>query len=136
MKDYSDIIGLEHYEPKNHKRMSMYARAAQFAPFAALTGYEEEIEEEGRLTNRKVELSEYEKNILDNKVNYLKDNLNSKVKIIYFIKDLKKEGGSYNEITTNIKIIDSVNKYIKLKNNDIIDIENIYDIVIIDEKNL
>lgn len=55
MGKYDDIINLPHYEPKNHKRMSMYARAAQFAAFAALTGYEETVKETERLTTARVE---------------------------------------------------------------------------------
>ena len=56
MGKYDDIINLPHYEPKKHKRMSMYARAAQFAPFAALTGYDESIKETARLINEEVEI--------------------------------------------------------------------------------
>ena len=57
MNDYSDIINLPHYEPK-HPRMSRYQRAAQFAPFAALTGYEDEIKEVSRTTNKRIEYNE------------------------------------------------------------------------------
>ena len=55
MGKYDDIINLPHYEPKNHKRMSMYARAAQFAPFAALTGYDDSVKETARLTNKRID---------------------------------------------------------------------------------
>ena len=58
MGKYDDIINLEHFEPKNHKRMSTYQRAAQFSPFAALTGYDDLVNETIRITNDKIELSE------------------------------------------------------------------------------
>ena len=53
--NYEDIINLPHYEPKYHPRMSKHNRAAQFAPFAALTGYEEQVKETARLTEKKIE---------------------------------------------------------------------------------
>ena len=55
MRNYDDIIKLEHYEPKNHPRMSMKARAAQFAPFAALTGFGDAVKETARLNEEKYE---------------------------------------------------------------------------------
>ena len=57
-KNYDDIINLRHYEPKKHKRMSREARSAQFAPFAALTGYNDAIKETARLTTQRIELDE------------------------------------------------------------------------------
>ena len=57
MKSYDNIIELPHFEPKYHQRMSIYNRSAQFAPFAALTGYEDAVKEKGRLTDNKIELT-------------------------------------------------------------------------------
>ena len=104
---YDDIINLEHYEPRFHKRMDRYNRSAQFSSFAALKGYEEMVEEEARLTSKKKELTEEEKNILDNKLSLIMNNINEKplIKILYFISDNKKSGGSYKEIVNNIKRI-------------------------------
>lgn len=95
--NYEDIINLPHYEPKHHPRMSKYNRAAQFAPFAALTGYEEQVRETARLTDKKLEIDDGLKEILSNKLNYIQDNLNikSELNFIYFISDLRKSGGKY-----------------------------------------
>ena len=61
MDDYKDIINLPHHISKKRPQMSLYARSAQFAPFAALTGYSDEVKEKARLTNKRIELSEEEK---------------------------------------------------------------------------
>lgn len=137
MNNYDDIINIKHFEPK-HKRMSRYNRAAQFAPFAALTGYEDSIKETARLTSKKIEIDESKKELLDFKLQLLKQNIKNKplVKIMYFIKDNKKSGGSYEEIIGNITKIDEYKKNIIINNikinfNDIIDInsDEINDIV-------
>ena len=132
MKDYKDIINIEYDGPKNHVRMTRENRAAQFASFRALTGYEDELKEVRRRVDSKIILSEDKKELLDKKINDVLKNLNKKIKIIYFIKDIKKNGGFYKTIETNIKKIDSVNKEIILINNKKIKIENILDIEIID----
>ena len=58
MENYDDIINLPHYEPKHHPRMSMWNRAAQFAPFAALTGYDDAIKESGRLVENQTNMAD------------------------------------------------------------------------------
>lgn len=132
MNDYSDIIDLEHYEPKYHERASMDKRAAQFAPFAALTGYEDAVIETGRITDRKIELSEEDKFNLDEKINYLEENKDNQIMITitYFVKDEKKSGGKYIQISEVVKRIDNVNRFIKLNNNEIIKFDDIYNIVL------
>lgn len=127
---YLDIIDLPHYEPKYHPRMSIMQRSAQFAPFSALTGYEDLVEETSRITEKKKSLSEYEQNILNEKLSILQKNINNKpnVTFTYFVKDEKKSGGKYIKIASSIKSIDLVNRFIKLTNNQIIKIENIYNI--------
>ena len=128
--NYEDIKNLPHYEPKYHPRMSFYQRAAQFAPFAALTGYEELVRESSRLTDRKIELSEYERSILDEKLLLIQNNIKIRPEIIitYFIKDKKKSGGKYITITSNIKSVDLINRFIKLVSNQKILIDDIYDL--------
>ena len=128
--NYEDIKNLPHYEPKYHPRMSSYQRAAQFAPFAALTGYEELVRESSRLTDRKIELSEYERSILDEKLLLIQNNIKIRPEIIitYFIKDKKKSGGKYITITSNIKSVDLINRFIKLVSNQKILIDDIYDL--------
>ena len=106
MNKYSDIINLS--RPKsNRPSMSIEARAAQFAPFSALTGYGEAIKEVGRVTNQKLELSDARIDIINEKLNDLKNNLNRKVKLTYFVKDKLKDGGEYITEEVYIKKIDS-----------------------------
>ena len=70
-KNYDDIINLPHYVSKKRPQMSIEARSAQFAPFAALTGYDEKVKETARLTDRKIELEDGQKEILNNKLLYI-----------------------------------------------------------------
>lgn len=97
MNKYEDIINLPHYDPIYHPRMSIDIRTGQFAPFAVLTGYDEEIEETARLTTRKYILDEENINKISENLNIIKEdiNKNSELKITYFIADLKKDGGKY-----------------------------------------
>lgn len=117
--NYEDIINLPHYEPKNHPRMSNYNRAAQFAPFAALTGYEEQVKETARLTDKKVEIDEGLRNLINSKLQIIDRNIKSRpeVTITYFVKDKKKNGGCYVTITDNVKKVDSIEKIIVLSDN-------------------
>ena len=100
-KNYDDIINLPHYVSKKRPQMSIEARSAQFAPFAALTGYDEKVKETARLTDRKIELEDGQKEILNNKLLYILENIEEKPEITftYFIKDTKKSGGKYIEKT-------------------------------------
>lgn len=132
MGKYDDIINLDYFEPKNHKRMSTYQRAAQFSPFAALTGYDDLVNETVRITHDKIELSEYEKSLVNEKLVKIKSNIESLpcVSITYFSKDKIKSGGKYNTIYGYVKSIDMINRFIKLSNNSIIYIDDIYNIEI------
>lgn len=118
MNDYSDIIKLEHPTSKVHKRMSIEARSAQFAPFSALTGFSEEIDEVKRITYDRIILSDEAKERISNTLtyinNHIKDNLYLKVK--YFVPDNKKNGGSYKEVLGFIKKIDTFNNIIVFTN--------------------
>lgn len=130
MNNYSDIINLPHHKSKKHPPMSMEARAAQFAPFAALTGYEDNIKETARLTDNKIIIDEEEKEILNAKLITIEENINNnpKIEITYFIKDSKKEGGKYITSNIHIKKIDKLNSYIYTKENVIININDIINI--------
>ena len=88
--------------------MAMIDRAAQFAPFAALTGYDDAITETGRLTGTKLELSEETKERIDLKINYLIDNIeeNPEITVTYFVPDKRKSGGEYLIVTGKLKKID------------------------------
>ena len=131
--EYEDIINLEHYELKYHSRMSKENRAAQFAPFSALTGYEEQIQETGRFTTKKKILDEDKIELINNNLLLIENNIkdNPLVSVIYFIKDSKKDGGRYIEYTDNIKKIDKINKELIFKSNIIIKINNIISINLI-----
>jgi len=109
---YDDVINRQHPTSKKHPRMSNMNRAAQFAPFAALTGYEESIEETARLTDRRIELSEYEIEELNAKLNFIQEHIKEcpKVTIIYFQPDERKEGGAYITITGKARRIDEANR--------------------------
>ena len=133
MNKYEDIINLPHYEPKYHSRMSIDKRAGQFAPFAALTGYDEEIEETARLTTRKHILDEESVDKLNENLNIINENVNKhlEIKITYFIADLKKEGGKYINKTGKVKTLDLVKGYIKMVDNDKIYLDDITEIVIL-----
>ena len=111
---YENIINLPHYELKYHKRMIAQVRAAQFSPFAALTGYSESIKETSRMTERKIELSEDIKNKINESLLIINNNIKNKplIRVLYFEKDKKKSGGKHIEYECNVKEIDSINKCI------------------------
>ena len=129
-KDYSDIINLPHFESKKHPRMSIEARSAQFAPFAALTGYDDAIKETARLTDKKIEIDEGLKIILNNKLQYILKNidLNPIITFTYFKKDSKKSGGKYIEKEGIVKKIDNIEGNIILKDKTKIKIEDLINI--------
>lgn len=116
-KNYDDIINLPHYISKKHPQMSIEARSAQFAPFSALTGYDDAIKETARITDKRIEIDEGLKFILNNKLQYILDNIkfNPEITFTYFIYDNKKTGGKYIEKTGIVKKIDVVEQYVMLK---------------------
>ena len=113
---YVDILFLPHPVSKKHPPMDRSVRAAQFSPFAALTGYEAAVQEAGRLTDRFVELEEYERAVLDQSLQQLKQCLRECSKqncsewpvitVTYFQPDARKEGGAYVQICGSIRRID------------------------------
>ena len=107
--DYSDIINLPHHVSKNHPQMSREARAAQFAPFAALTGYDDVIHETARLTDEQVELEEYDSERLNRKFAELMTILDDhpEITVSYFLPDERKAGGSYTTVSGTVKKIDT-----------------------------
>jgi len=111
---YADIIYLPHHTAANRPHMSLYDRAAQFSPFAALTGFDGVIAETARLTDRKVELSESEKILLDQKLTLIDDVIQDKhhpeITVVYFVPDYLKEGGEYEEYTGQVRKIDPIER--------------------------
>ena len=111
---YADIIHLPHHKAANRPHMSLYDRAAQFSPFAALTGFDGVIAETARLTDRKGELSESEKILLDQKLTLIDDVIQDKhhpeITVVYFVPDYLKEGGEYEEYTGKVRKIDPIER--------------------------
>ncbi len=130
---YEDIINLPHHISKKHPQMTMESRTAQFAPFAALVGYEDAVEETARLTTKRIELNEEEKNILDMKLQMLKEQMHvqiyPEISVMYFVPDLKKEGGKYIKISGTIKKIDEYKQLLILDDKTQIPISEIISIV-------
>ena len=126
--NYDDIINMPRHISSKHPQMKIIDRAAQFAPFAALTGHKESINEASRITDSKKELDENQKEILNNKLNYILLNLDKllEIKITYFQADLKKSGGKYVTGLASIKKIDEYNKVLVLNNGKKIKIDDLY----------
>lgn len=120
---YDDMLHLPHHRSSRHPHMTMENRAAQFSPFAALTGYEDAVEEAKRLTDKKVELDENEKEILDRRLRYIRTQKDQDITVTWFVPDDRKEGGSYKTATGTVKKMDS--RRILMKNGEDILIENI-----------
>ena len=129
---YDDIIDLPHPTSQNHPRMSLYDRAAQFSPFAALTGHSAAIADTGRLTDRRVELDEYEMARVDAELQRLQELLpgGPTASITYFVPDERKNGGSYQTVTGEVKRIDAVSGMIQMTDRREIPIEDVFSIKI------
>ena len=128
--DYKDIIDMPRHVSTVHKQMDLYSRSAQFAPFAALTGYGDIVSETARLTEKKAELDESYKEKLNRKLQILKDKIGEspKVSFTYFVQDLKKTGGAYITAVGVIKKIDEYKKTVLLTDGKVIPIEEIFSI--------
>ena len=131
-RKYDDIIALPHPEPRTHPRMSLHDRAAQFSPFAALTGHSAAIAETGRLTDSRITLDESEMARVDAELQHLQELLPSRptVSITYFVPDERKAGGSYQTVTGTVRRIDTVNGVLLLTDRREIPIADIFDISI------
>ncbi len=125
---YDDIINLPHPTSTKHPRMSLYNRAAQFSPFAALTGHEAAIAETARLTERKIEQSEDVINRLNEKLQIIADNFDTEVTITYFVPDERKSGGAYVSHTGTVKRIDDYERTVVMTDKTVIPIEQISEI--------
>ena len=134
--DYSDIIDLPHHVSKRHARMPMHNRAAQFAPFAALTGYESVIHEAARLTEHKTELEEFAQKRLNRSMAWIRENIARKpiVTITYFVPDKKKSGGSYEMLQDWVKDIDAAHRILIMGSKRKISLDMITEICINNEE--
>ena len=116
-RKYNEIMGLPHHVSKTRPQMPMSDRAAQFAPFAALTGYDSAIKETGRLTDERIELDEEALTALDRKYQLLMDTLDDapEVTITYFQPDERKAGGKYVSATGAVKKVDDFERRITMR---------------------
>lgn len=127
---YDDILYLPHPVSARHPQMPLADRAAQFSPFAALTGYEAAIRETARLTKERVELDESRKEILDERLQMIRENLSEKpeVTFTYFQPDERKSGGAYLTVTGRVKKMDGYERRILLEDGTVVPLEELIDI--------
>ena len=127
---YDEIMELPHHVSKTRPQMPMSDRAAQFAPFAALTGYDSAIKETGRLTDERIALDEEALTALDRKYQLLMDTLDDapEVTIIYFQPDERKAGGQYVSATGTVKKVDTFGRRILLQDGTRIPLDSVYDL--------
>jgi hypothetical protein len=127
VRRYDDIINLPHHVSKSKPHMSALNRAAQFSPFAALTGYDGAIKETARLTTKRMELDEAEKTVLDEKLRIVQEQLSSQaeIEITYFLPDEMKTGGAYVSAIGIVKKIDRYERIVVMRDETRIPIEDI-----------
>ena len=127
---YEDIINLPHHVSPTRPRMSRADRAAQFSPFAALSGYGDAVQETARLTNQRIELDEGAKAALDEKLRLLAEVIEDRPEaaITYFLPDRKKAGGEYVTATGQVKKVDAVAQELVMANGRIIPIADIIEV--------
>lgn len=133
MGNYDDIINLPHHVSTKHPRMSALDRAAQFSPFAALTGHRAAITETARLTDARPQLDENRKEELDENLQIILAHLSlePEVCITYFVPDKKKSGGSFLQVRGLVKKIDEAGHKVILNNGTDISIDDIYEMEVI-----
>lgn len=129
-KEYEDIIDLPHHVSTRHPKMSLIARAAQFSPFAALTGYNAAIKETARLTDERVELTEYTKDTIRERLQLISDRLKEHPEIAttYFSPDPMKNGGIYVTVTGIVKKIDEYKRVVLMDDGKRIPIDEIVNV--------
>lgn len=127
---YEDIINLPHHVSPTRPRMSRADRAAQFSPFAALSGYGDAVKETARLTGQRIELDESAKAALDEKLRLLAEVIEDRPEtaITYFLPDRKKTGGEYVTVSGRVKRADSVQRELVMMNGTRIPVEDILDV--------
>lgn len=124
---YDDIINLPHHVSPKRLQMSRIDRAAQFSPFAALTGYDAAIQESGRLTNQRIDLTEDSRAELDRKQRILIENLSiqPEVTVTYFVPDERKSGGAYVTVTGRVEKIDLYRRQLSLGHDTVVSFDEI-----------
>ena len=129
-RNYDDIINLPRHVSDKHPHMSIHDRAAQFAPFAALTGHSEAVSETARYVDEKIDLGEDAIKEIQDALNYIQEHISQspQVTITYFVADGRKQGGRYVTETTRVKHINDLEKAVCLENGAIVKFENIQEI--------
>lgn len=129
---YDDIINLPHHVSAVHPHMPLSDRAAQFSPFAALSGYHDAVEETARFTDEKRELDENNKAILDRKLQMIQENKGSpmEISITYFQADAKKSGGAYVTAVGAVKRIDPSRRILIMDNGLAVPVDDIVDLAL------
>ena len=132
MSRYDDIINLPHHVSPTRQRMSMHDRAAQFAPFAALVGYDDAVAETARLTEVRPELDEQEQRAINDRLAYISDHIHEQpeVRIKYFVPDEHKSGGAIFEASGKVKKISATDVIIVMADGCTISITDVIDISI------
>ena len=130
---YDDIIGLPHHVSPTRKPMSRWNRAAQFSPFAALTGYEDAVQEAGRLTESPAELDESRRAELSETLRQLHERQRPAARITYFVYDLYKAGGAYVTAEGPVKKVDPVYHTVTMADGTTIDMEDIVAVELLNE---
>ena len=127
---YDDIINLPHHVSERHPQLSKASYAAQFSPFAALTGYDGIVSEAARVTEQRVELGETDMEILSAKLQIIMNHVKKQPELIltYFKKDEKKEGGAYLQKTAQIKRVDDVERILYFMDGSNLPIDDVVDI--------
>ena len=127
---YEDIVDLPHHVSRKHPQPTMADRAARFAPFAAITGYEEMVLEEARVTDERIEMDESSKAALNEKLNMILEFIDEQpeVSITYFEPDKRKAGGAYVTVTGTVKRIDEYEHLVIMTDGKKINIDEIYNL--------
>ena len=127
---YDDILHLPHPTSKNHPRMSIQERAAQFSPFAALTGHAAAIAETARLTDQKMELDEDTKAELDRRQAVLMEHIaeQPEITVTWFQPDERKDGGAYLTATGRLKKLDEIQRVLVLTDGTKISLDDVAEI--------
>lgn len=135
MRNYDDIINLSRPQYHDFPPMSIHDRAAQFSPFAALVGYDAAVEETARLTDSRREMEEDEINELNRQLSELNKRLSERpmIRVTYFIRDRKKEGGRYASKIGNARTIDQAENRIIFTDGESVPVKDMYSVVFIEE---
>ena len=130
MNNYDDIRNHSRYKLKHHQPMSMWSRAAQFSPFAALTGYDDKIDEAARLTDRREEMTEDELNDLNQAFQKLLERASDRplVSVTYFQPDERKDGGEYVSYTGRFRFFDETERILHFTDRTEIPVDDIFHI--------